>query len=363
MTLRRNEFHLSDLARVLTLDREALATVEMHAGYRVRHLAELGTADSDAVVVVGSNFFLNQMSSSRAGVFLVEKSLRASLPDLSDRKAIVLFVDNAKLALARCSELFQTEGLATPGISELSDIHSSVRMGQGVAIGAFVSIGSGSVVGNNVIIAPGTQIGRNVTIGDGSRLFNNVVLYDGVELGKGVRIHANAVIGADGFGYAQEFIGGGVKHRKIHHLGRVRIGDDVEIGAGSTIDRGTISDTLIGSGTKIDNQVQIGHNCQIGNDVIICGKSGLSGSVRVGANAIIAGLCGIANDAEIGVGSIVGAMSGVQGKIPAGQVFAGNPARPKGEHYRIQGVLGFLPEMYKMFRRLSRGSSVEKGQS
>jgi UDP-3-O-[3-hydroxymyristoyl] glucosamine N-acyltransferase len=166
-----------------------------------------------------------------------------------------------------------------------------------------------------------------------------------------VIVHANTTLGSDGFGYAQEKTSVGVNHVKIIHTGSLIIGDDVEIGANSSVDRGTIGDTVIGRGAKIDNQVQIGHNCQIGEGAIICGSCALGGSSKVGRYAVLAGFCAVANGAEIGDGAIIGGMSGVQGQIGPGKVMVGNPLRERSEFYRIQASMTSLPEIFKFWKR------------
>jgi UDP-3-O-[3-hydroxymyristoyl] glucosamine N-acyltransferase len=361
MTLRKSEpKKLSALADGMVLEPDSRQVLEKNRDLLISGLADLDKAGPDSLVFVGSVTYVRQVETSKAKVFVIDRRLRERVDAFAATSKVFLFVNDSKLALAKLSRVFDLETKPLANIDPLAKVHSSVQLGSGVAIGAFAEVGEGTVLEDGVIIDSGVKIGAGVFIGAATRIFPNVVIYDRVQIGMNCRVHANSVIGGDGFGYAQERIDRGVVHQKLYHLGAVRIADDVEIGAGTTIDRGTLSDTIIGTGTKIDNQVQIGHNCQIGKGVIICGKTGLSGSATVGDFVVIAGLCGVANGAEIGTGAVIAGMSGVQGTVAAGMTMAGNPARPKNDFFRIQGALGALPEMLKAFRKSTKGSSREE---
>jgi UDP-3-O-[3-hydroxymyristoyl] glucosamine N-acyltransferase len=184
-----------------------------------------------------------------------------------------------------------------------------------------------------------------------------VVIEDRCTLGARVRLHANVVIGADGFGYRPN--ADGTALIKIPHAGNVEIGDDVEIGSNTTIDRGKFGPTTVGAGAKIDNLVQIGHNCQIGRSVIICGASALAGSVIVGDGAILGGRTGVADNLSIGAGAKIGGGAGIMSSIPPGEVWAGYPARQIGETMRIVAATAKLPDLMKQVKRLVRESREE----
>ena len=200
-----------------------------------------------------------------------------------------------------------------------TDVHPTALISQGVFIGENVKIGA------NVEILPGSVILPNVEIGENTKIFGNVTVYPFTKLGKNCRIHSGTVIGSDGFGYT--FHQG--QHLKIWHMGGVVIGDDVEIGSNSSVDQGTFSPTLIGSGTRIDNLVQVAHNCKIGKGCVLCGQVGLAGSVTFEDFVVVGGKAAIGPDAHIGMGSQIGGMAGVmEGAIwPAGSKIAGFPAR------------------------------------
>lgn len=276
-------------------------------------------------------------------------SAKIPVPEVLVLNKNCFIVKDPMLAMARASQLFADES-APAGIDATARIAKDVVLGANVAIGAFVSVGAGSKIGAGTILHDGVRIGESVEIGAGSVLFPNVVIYPAMVLGARVRIHAGSVIGADGFGYSQKFGAGSVEHIKIAHLGRVVIGDDVEIGASSTIDRGTLGDTVIGKGTKIDNQVQIGHNCQIGESVIICGSTGVAGSVKIENHSVIAGFVGIAHGTKIGAGTTIAGFSMVFGEIPAGVTYGGVPARPLRESLKLHALVARLPELFQQLK-------------
>jgi UDP-3-O-[3-hydroxymyristoyl] glucosamine N-acyltransferase len=230
-----------------------------------------------------------------------------------------------------------------PGIHPSAVVHSSARLGRGVTVEARVVIGEGAQIGNNSWIGAGCVIGAHVNVGRDCELYPNVTIYPGARLGDRVIVHVGAVLGSDGFGYAQDQSTG--RYEKFPQRGHLEIEDDVEIGANTTVDRGALEITRIGRGTKIDNLVHIGHNCQIGEDVVIAAQTGLSGSVVIEKNAVLAGQVGIGEHARIEEGVILGAQSGVpSNKICRGKgiVFWGTPARPIGEYLKQLAVLARL---------------------
>lgn len=211
---------------------------------------------------------------------------------------------------------------------------------KGVVVGHGATVEKGAVIGARTRIYPNAFIGARVQLGEECVIFPGAMLYEDTVAGDRVRIHANAVIGADGFGYAPIRQGEAtVGHQKIYHLGRVRLGSDVEIGAGACIDRGTIDDTVVEDLVKIDNLVMIGHNCLIERGAVICGTTGLSGGVKVGPFAYLLGKVGVANKVKIGTGALVGAMTAVTKDIRPGEKVAGNPQRTFAKHLRINAML------------------------
>ena len=220
--------------------------------------------------------------------------------------------------------------------------------GRDVSIGPYAVIGDGAQLGDSVVIGAHTVIGAGVQIGDGSQLYPSVTVYSGSVIGNRVTVHAGARIGSDGFGYVQR----DGQHLKIPHVGRCIIEDDVEIGANTTIDRGSIDDTVVGAGTKIDNLVQIAHNVRIGRLCLIMAQVGIAGSVRVEDGAMLLGQVGVSGHHTIGKGARLAAQAGVFGDIPAGETWSGYPARPHKEALRAQAALFKLPGLLRRIERL-----------
>jgi UDP-3-O-[3-hydroxymyristoyl] glucosamine N-acyltransferase len=242
-------------------------------------------------------------------------------------------------------------------IDTTAHVHHTARLGSGVTVGPFVVIGEGTEVGANSTLHPGTVVGRGCRIGENVVLYPRVVLYDDCVLGNRVVVHANAVIGADGFGY--RFQNG--KHVKVPQLGWVEIEDDVEIGAGTTIDRGTFGPTRIGAGTKIDNQVMIGHNCRIGRHNVLAAQAGIAGSSTTGDYVVMGGQVGVADHVTVGDRAVIAAQSGVTKDTPADARLFGYPARPLGAMKRIVVVMDELPQMQKDVKRIKKHLGLEDG--
>jgi UDP-3-O-[3-hydroxymyristoyl] glucosamine N-acyltransferase len=242
-----------------------------------------------------------------------------------------------------------------PCIAPQAVVHPTARVGPGATIGPFAVIGERSVVGARCRFGAGVVVGRNCTIGEDVTLQPHVVLYDGTVLGDRVEIHACAVIGADGFGYRLQ----DGKHVKVQQFGVVEIGDDVEIGAGTMIDRGTFHNTRVGAGTKIDNHVQIGHNCQIGKHNLLVSQVGIAGSVTTGDHVVLAGQVGVSDHVSVGAGTVVGAQSGLYHSVAEGLRMLGCPARPEGEQKRILACMEKLPEMRRELRQLRQHLGLE----
>jgi len=235
-------------------------------------------------------------------------------------------------------------------------VHPTAVVGRGatwqepVAIGAHAVIGHGVQLGKNVRIGAGCVLGDGVAVGDDTQLNPGVTLYSGTALGKRVIVHAGAVLGSDGFGYLPGK--GGEDHRKIPHVGRCLIGDDIEIGANTCIDRGSVDDTVIGSGTKIDNLVHIAHNVRIGARCLIMAQVGISGSCLVEDDVILAGQVGLVDHLTIGRGARMLAQAGTIADIPAGATMFGTLARPHREYLRGQAALYRLAKIVDKLERL-----------
>jgi UDP-3-O-[3-hydroxymyristoyl] glucosamine N-acyltransferase len=238
------------------------------------------------------------------------------------------------------------------GIQQLSFIAPSVTMGNNVFVAAFAYISENVVLGNNVKIFPNTFIGNNVKLGDNCIIHAGVKIYHDCMLGKNVTVHAGTVIGSDGFGFAPQADG---SFKKVPQIGNVVVEDHVEIGANSTIDRATIGSTLIKSGAKLDNLIQIAHNVEVGNNTVIAAQAGVSGSTKLGNNVMIGGQAGIVGHIQIADGSKINAQSGVSKsiKMPNSAV-TGSPAFDYTSALRSQAVSRSLPDMEKRLKELEQ---------
>lgn len=236
------------------------------------------------------------------------------------------------------------------GISPQAVVDPSAQIGPNTNIHPFAVIGRDVVIGHNCEIHPGVVIGDGCRIGDNVTIYGNSVLYHDLLVGSHVIIHAACVIGADGFGY--RFVNGG--HERLPHFGSVRICDDVEIGAGTTIDRAKVGETVIGTGTRIDNQVMIGHNCRIGRHNLLVSQVGFAGSVSTGDYVVCAGQVGVADHVHLGDGAVIGAKAGVHRDMPGGQSYFGSPAGPAAETTRQLMALRRLPEIRDTVKQLEK---------
>jgi UDP-3-O-[3-hydroxymyristoyl] glucosamine N-acyltransferase len=278
-----------------------------------------------------------------------------------------IFVARPRLALAGLTGHLAAPPDIAPGIHPTAVIDPAARIGRDAAIGPFAVVGPGAVLGAGARLGPHVSIGAGARIGDGALLHAGVRIAARVQIGARFIAHPGAVVGGDGFSFvtpepdAIEAVRRTMGDRegfsqasylRIASLGAVRLGDDVELGCNACIDRGTIRDTTVGDGTKIDNLVQIGHNCQIGRDCLLCGHAGLAGSVRLGDRVVIGGKVGVADNLIVGDDAIVAGGSGVTRNIPAGQVVFGYPAVKMAQSVEQYKALRRLP---RMMARLARG--------
>lgn len=269
----------------------------------------------------------------------------------SDCRAAILLSPDPRLAFLAALQLFEGERPSVaPGIHATAVLGRDVSLGTGVAIGPNVVIGDGASLGEGTVVMAGVFLGDRVQVGADSLIYPNVVIREDSQIGNRVIVHAGAVIGSDGFGFARD----GRTIRKIPQIGNVEIGDDVEIGANTTIDRATTGTTRIARGTKIDNLVMIAHNVQIGENSFLCAQVGVSGSAVLGRDVTLAGQSGVIGHIEIGDGVMVGAQGGVTKSIPAATSVSGYPALPHQQARKIYAAMRFLPEMVRTLRKLSR---------
>ncbi len=267
-----------------------------------------------------------------------------------------IVVDDPYAALLAVLPVLYPERAPPPGVHPTATIGAGARWEEPVTIGPGVVLGGGARLGRNVRIAAGCVIGDDVTIGDDTLLYPRVVCYPGTAIGRRVILHAGVVLGGDGFGFVPVAGGGEGEHRKIPHVGDCRIGDDVEIGANTTVDRGSVDDTVIGDGTKIDNLVQVGHNVHIGRRVLIMAQAGIAGSTRIDDDVIIAGQAGLKDHIAVGRGARLGAQAGVFGDVAAGATVSGYPARDHRLALRAQAALFRLAEIVDDLEALAKSA-------
>lgn len=261
----------------------------------------------------------------------------------------VLVVADARLAFAQLSALFYRTPVPPPGQHASAVVAPDASVAPDAALAAGVVVGAGAVIGAGCAIGPNSVVGAGARLGEHCRLHANVTLYPGVSLGHRVELHAGCVVGGDGFGYAA----GPVGAVKIHHGGSVVIADDVEVGANTCIDRGTLGDTRIGARTKVDGMCMIAHNVQIGNDCLIAGQTGIAGSTTIGDGVIIGGAASITDHVTVGTGARIGGRAAVTKNVPAGEAWTGNPAKPHRQYARDLYLRGRLEQIWQHFRPLA----------
>lgn len=274
----------------------------------------------------------------------------------------MLIVDDLHDALTTIIERLRppTQHVTFTGVDAAARVDSTARIGVSCRIAPGAYIGPNCVLGDRITLHPGVSLLSNCTLGDDCELFPNVTLYSGTRLGQRVLVHANAVLGAYGFGYRQR----AGRHVRSAQLGWVEIGDDVEIGAGTTVDRGSYGATRVGCGSKLDNQVQIGHNCQIGKHNLICAQVGIAGSTSTGDCVVLAGQAGVADHLHLADNVTVGAQAGVMCNLESGAVVVGSPSGDRRQKFLEWAISARLPEMRQALRDLqSRLAELEQSAS
>ena len=305
-------------------------------------VAEVSEAGPNEATWVSRSKYEAAIQGSRAGAVLVPRDFPATpMPAI-----LCEHIDRAVAALL--GAFAKPVSRPDPGIHPTAIVHSSARIGESPAIGPHVVVDAEVVVGARCVIHPGVFIGRRSVIGDDCEFWPNVVIRDGCTLGRRVIIHPNAVIGADGFGY---YFDQG-RHNKVPHGGGVFIDDDVEIGACSCVDRSKFGNTVIGRGTKIDNLVQIAHNCRVGSNNVMAGHSGLGGSVRTGVGCVFGGRVTVFDNVILENGVQFAAMSVVTKNTPARFAGMGNPAQDMQKELRERAALRRLPELLDRIKGL-----------
>ncbi|HEX6177786.1 MAG TPA: UDP-3-O-(3-hydroxymyristoyl)glucosamine N-acyltransferase [Thermoanaerobaculia bacterium] len=298
-------------------------------------VAALAEAAEGQLSFLSNPKYAAQAETTRAAVILVAN-------DHPGDSARFIRVKNPYYAMATVVARYFAHRPAPRGVSHLSCVAVSAKLGENAAVGPFTTIADDVIIGNDVVIYQNVSIEAGSVIGDGTIIYPQVSIYERTRIGKRCIIHSGVVIGADGYGFATE----GGRHHKIPQIGIVRIEDDVEIGAGSCIDRAALGETVIGEGTKIDNLVQIGHNVRTGRHCLLVSQVGIAGSTELGDYVVVAGQSGFGGHLKIGNGVQVAAKSAVLEDIESGKVM-GTPAIPFREFGRREALLRKLPELFK----------------
>ncbi len=322
------------------------ATYEGDGEIDLTGVAPLETAGPADVAFVGSRKADKQAQASSAGCLLVPPEWP------SPSYHTVIRVEQPRTAFARVMSRFYPTAELKPGVHPTAVVGSNVEMGALVYVGPHAVVGDGSRLGVAASIGAGCSVGKRVTIGEGCVLHPNVTVYDNVDIGRGSTLHSGCVIGADGFGYVME----NDRWHKFPQVGRVEIGDFVEIGANSCVDRAALGVTSVGEGTKLDNMVHVGHNCRIGRHVVVAAQTGFSGGVVVEDYAVIGGQVGIGDQARIETRAVLGSGCGVLTSkiVRAGETVWGTPARPLKQHLETLANLARLPELRREMAELKR---------
>lgn len=312
----------------------------------IRGVAPLQSAGPDQLSFVANTRYLGYLQATRAGAVLVSEEHSESVP----REVARVLVDDPHQALYRVLPLLYPERQPEPGVHPTAVVDAAATVAPDASVGPYAVIGAGARIGPRARIGSHAVVGEDAEIGDDSILHPHVTVYRGVRMGSRCVIHSGTRLGRDGFGYV--WAEGG--HRKIPQVGGCVLGDDVEIGANCNIDRGSIGDTVVGSGTKIDAMVHLGHNVTVGQHAILVAQVGVSGSTAIGDGAVLGGQVGVGGHLTIGAGARVGAQAGVTAAIPAGETYSGYPARPHREALRAQGAVFRLPRLMERVRRLEK---------
>ena len=328
--------------------------VEGDDNAKVNTFAKIEEGVPGAISFLSNPKYTHFIYETKSSIVLINEDMKLEQPV----ETTLIRVANAYEAVAKLLQLYESTKPKKKGIDPMARIAPSAQVADDVYIGAFAVVGEGAVVGKGSQIYPHTVIGDGVKVGEGCLFYPNVTIYQGCKIGNHVTIHAGSVIGADGFGFAPNAEG----YDKIPQIGIVIIEDNVEIGANTCIDRSTMGSTIIRKGVKLDNLIQVAHNCEIGENTVMSAQVGLAGSTKVGAWCMFGGQVGVAGHIQIGDKTFLGAQSGVPGSIKGNQTLIGTPPMEPKAYFKSQAIFRRLPDMYKQLAELQKQMDELKKQ-
>ena len=313
---------------------------------RIERIADLDNADRDEIAYLENEKLVGLATESKASCLIVKEGLAEKFPGRT-----LIEVRNPKLAFSLVGAALHPPVRREPAIHATAVVAETADIALTAYVGPYVCVGEYASIGAYTRLEAGVVLGANVSVGDDCVIHPNVVLYDGVSIGSRVILHAGVCIGADGFGYVRHDLG----YQKFPQVGTVVIEDDVEIGAHTCVDRAALGRTRIGRGTKLDNMVHVGHNCDIGERVVIAAQTGISGSVVIEDDCVIGGQVGFGDHIRVLSGAVIGSKAGIlPGKIVRPGVWWGIPIQPLDEYKRLNAHLGRLPQMREEIKELRR---------
>ena len=326
------EFSAKDIAALLN------GTVEGNSNVKVSNLSKIDQPVAGTLTFLANPAYTKYIYSTTASIVIVNNDFKAE----SELACTLIRVDDPYASLAKLLEIYAQYKPSKTGIEQPSYIHNSASLGQEIYVGAFAYIGENAQIGSHVKIYPHVYIGDNVKIGDHTVLYSGAKIYSDCVIGSSGIIHSGAVIGADGFGFVPN---NGSAYTKIEQIGNVIIGDNVEIGANTTIDRATMGSTILGNGVKLDNLIQIGHNVEIGDNTVMAAQTGIAGSVIIEKNCLFGGQASSSGHITIGEGSKVGPKSAVMSSLKPNSVVLGTPAEDFKTTMKAYSIIRNLPKL------------------
>jgi UDP-3-O-[3-hydroxymyristoyl] glucosamine N-acyltransferase len=315
-------------------------------------LSKIEEGSEGSLTFLANPKYLNFIYSTKASVAIVNKSFEPEF----EVSATLIKVDDAYKSFSKLLEYYNQVKLMKSGIEQPSVVSEGVSYGEGLYLGSFCYIGKNVKIGDNVKIYPNSFIGDNVVIGDNCVFFAGARVYSETEIGKNCTIHSGTIIGSDGFGFAPNEDG---TYNKVPQIGNVIIEDNVEIGACSTIDRATLGSTIIRRGVKLDNQIQVAHNVEIGENTVIAAQTGIAGSTKIGKNCIIGGQVGIAGHLTLGDGVRIQAQSGIGKNLKDGETVQGSPSFNYGDYNKSYVHFKNLPKIVNDINEIKKSITKE----